>query len=86
MKNGEDKCVITLGGLHIDNVEHIWRQLRGIWLNRCRQAVHLMKQLILCFSKQPTSPGQLRHAYQVTAVALAKLQQDAFPDEVNEGP
>ena len=86
--HGEDKCVVMLGGLHIEMA--VWKIFGGFledsgWTTALIEAGIASSGTANYFLKA-SHLIRTRHAHQVSALALAKLQQDAFLDMVTEGP
>jgi hypothetical protein len=86
--HGEDKYVVMFGGLHIEMA--MWKTY-GDYLEVSGCTTALTEAGI---ASSGTADSFLKashltrtsHAHQVSVLALAKLQQDAFLDMVNEEP
>ena len=86
--HGEDKCAIMFGGLHIEMA--IWKTFGDYpessgWTTALVQAGIASPGISDSFLKS-SHLTRTRYAHQIGAVALAKLQQDAFLKMLSEGP
>jgi len=71
--HGEDKSVVMFGGIHIEM--EMWKTEASITSSGTADSILKASHLT-----------KTRHTHQVSALALAKLQQDPFLDKVTEGP
>ncbi|KAJ3591985.1 hypothetical protein NHX12_007115 [Muraenolepis orangiensis] len=86
MTHGEDKYVVMLGGLHIEMA--MWKTYGDYleasgWTTALTKAGIASSGTVDSFLKA-SHLTRTRHAHQVSALALAKLQQDAFLDMVTD--
>ena len=86
--HGEDKCVVMFGGLHIEMA--MWKTY-GDYLEASGWTTALTEAGIASSGTadsilKASHLTRTRHAHQVSALALSKLQQDAFLGMVTEKP
>ena len=86
--HAKDKFVVMFGSLHIEMA--MWNEY-GNYLEACGWTTALTEAGITSSGTadsflKASHLSRTRHAHQVIVLALAKLQQDAFLDMVNEGP
>lgn len=86
--HGEDQYVIMFGGLHVEMA--VWKTIGDFleasgWTTAFTQAGIASSGTANSFLKA-SHLTRTRHAHQVSALALARLQQDACQEAMGEGP